>query len=134
MNNKLSVRWCSACIIGFILGMLTSIIPLLLWRKIALNQGNEFLVDILIIMSIVIGSWLFVRHSKGINSALLELIIVIVFSSIIAAIAVIVMDAYNYEPITLSILLKAIPASLIFGLPSYLLVFIYIKFFKRGWK
>lgn len=112
MKNASSKRIFSIFFYGLILGIITSFIPFLLWQKLALNQGREFLIDIFIIFIITVGSWFFINKSTHILIALVELIIVVLISSILTAETVLVLDRYNYEPITFIILLRGIPASL----------------------
>jgi hypothetical protein len=57
---------------------------------------------------------------------------VVLISSVITAFVVIAMDSYGHGPITLSIILDGFPASLIFSLPSFLLVFIWLLFKYRS--
>lgn len=128
MIRIIPARWSLACLTGLVLGAITSVVPFLLWRKVALGQGNEFVVDILIILCLLIGSWLFTRTSVDLISASVELFIIVFISSIITAFAVLVMDRYGYESITLGIILDGFPASLVFALPSFLLVFIWLLF------
>jgi len=128
MIRIIPVRWSLACFAGLVLGVITSVVPFLLWRKVALSQGHEFVVDILIILCLLIGSGLFTRSSVGLISASIELFIIVFLSSVITAFAVLVMDRYGYESITVETILNGLPASLVFALPSFLLVFIWLLF------
>lgn len=126
-----SVRWRVASFAGILLGLMTSVIPFLLWRKLALNQGNELAVDALIVFSLSIGSWLFLRHSNNVVYASIELAIMLFISSNITAVTVLIMDRYQYEPMNITIILNGLVASLIFAIPAFILVFFYLRLFKR---
>lgn len=132
MTRIIYARWSLGCLTGFVLGIITSIIPFLLWRKVALGHGHEFVVDILIILCLLVGSGLFTRTSINLISASFELFIVVCISSIITAFVVLVMDRYGHESTTLGIILDGFPASLVFALPSFLLVFIWLLFRYRS--
>jgi hypothetical protein len=130
MKNASSKRISTIFFYGLILGIITSFIPFLLWQKMALNQGRELLIDIFIILFITIGSWFCINKTTNIFIALVELIIVVLISSILTAVTVLILDRYNFEPITFKILLRGIPASLIFGMPSFVLIAL-LKFFQN---
>ena len=124
-------KWSSAALYGLVLGGFCSIIPVVLWEKVALNQGDEFEVDLLIVSTIVVGSILFVWRSADIASAVCELLIVVLMSSVVTGGVVVVVDSCKYQPVNIFCFLKAFGVALVFALPAMILACGFLWIFSR---
>lgn len=119
-----------AIIAGLVIGLIVSVIPAIFWRKVALQQGRELLLDIIIILSIVL--CVYVCINKIISNVALfsEILVMTVVASLVVGFVVQVTDRYGYEPLSTSLVPKSIVVAAIYWLPSVCILLITKKFGK----
>lgn len=127
-------KWSLATLCGLILGGFCSLIPVFLWEKVVLNQGDEFEIDVLIVSAIAFGGVSFVWRSIGMASAIYELFIIISMSSVVTGGAVVVVDSCRYQSAYFFCLLKAIGVAIVFALPAMMLACGFLLIFTRRFR